>query len=155
MPNSICLGATLTDICKNKQHICCVIDPELTTEYSYGENKFINLNQYFKFVKNTDRNKRIYCLLKKSIDEASINTCHGVAAFFSQILGETNELEQFEEPKTSVRAKQKFLMRIENNEHEIKYRGRGVLMIRGEGEYLNATLDSCQLLYLFFKILFI
>ena len=64
MPSSVCLGATLTDICKNKQHICCVIDPELTTEYSYGENKFINLNQYFKFVKNTDRNKRFYCLLK-------------------------------------------------------------------------------------------
>jgi predicted chitinase len=155
MPSSVCLGATLTDICKNKQHICCVINPELTTENSTGENEFLNLNKYLKFVKNTDRNKMLYYLLKKSIDEASINTCHGVAAFFSQILGETNELELFEEPITSIRDKKKFSMPMERNEHEIKYRGRGVLMIRGEGEYLNATLDSCQLLYFFFKILFI
>ncbi len=139
MPSGVCLGATLTDICQDKSHVCCIPDPALSSEA--GENQFITLKRYLKFVGNTTRTNRLYYLFKRSIADAGITTCHGSAAYFAQIIGETNFLNSFEETKSSSMSKFDFATSIGNNEtgSGIKYRGRGALLMRGRGVYINAT----------------
>ena len=94
-----------------------------------------------KFVGNTTRTNRLYCLFKRSIAEAGITTCHGAAVYFAQIIGETNYLNFFEEPKSPSMSQFDFSTSIGNNEtgSGFKYRGRGALLMRGRGVYINAT----------------
>ena len=88
MPISECTGAGLSEICANGNYVCCIPDPQLTTEA--GENTFITLNRYLKFVGNTTRNRRFYYLFKRSIADAGITTCHAASAYFAQLLGVRN-----------------------------------------------------------------
>ena len=139
MPSSVCTGATLTDICRERSHICCIPDSALTSEA--GENQLITLKTYYKFVGNTTRTRALYYLLKRSITDAGINTCHGAAAYFAQIIGETDNLNRFEEPISTSMSKFDFATSIGNNETGSgqKYRGRGALLMRGKGVYTNGT----------------
>ena len=68
MPSSVCLGAPLTDICGNNNYVCCIPDPALSS--GAGENSFVTLNRYLKFLGDTVRNRRLYYLFKKSVDDA-------------------------------------------------------------------------------------
>jgi hypothetical protein len=151
MPNSICLGAALTEICQDKSHVCCIPDPALTSEP--GENSFITLKRYLKFVGNTTRTNRLYYLFKRLIAEAGITTRHRAAVYFAQIIGETNYLNFFEEPKSPSLLQFDFSASIGNNEtgSGFKYRGKGALLMRGRGVYINATSSIPGLTYFLSK----
>ena len=137
LPSSECLGATLTGICPHTSHVCCIPDPQLTTEA--GENSFITLNRYLKFVGDTTRNRRFYYLFKRSIADAGITTCHAASAYFAQLLGESKKLNIFEEERRNAPSDTQASIGNSELGDGQKYRGRGVLYLRGKGFYLNAT----------------
>ena len=136
LPSSECLGATLTGICPHTSHVCCIPDPQLTTEA--GENSFITLNRYLKFVGDTTRNRRFYYLFKRSIADAGITTCHAASAYFAQLLGETGRLQIFEE-RNGINQDINPSIGNDSPGDGVKYRGRGALLLRGKQVYLNAT----------------
>jgi len=135
--SSDCTGAALTEICENKNFVCCIPDLELKPETI--QDKFITLDKYLKFVGNSTRTRSLYYLLKKAIADAGITKCHAAASFFAQVLGESKSLTFFEELKSNGISGS-----IGNNEtgDDEKYRGRGALLLRGKRYYSDFSREG-------------
>jgi hypothetical protein len=146
MPVANCLGATLTEICKDSNQVCCINDPDSTLVYN--PNTLIPQDKYLKLIGDTPRNRHLYPLFLRSLDEAGITKCHQVAAYLSQLKGETSDFKFFEE-NSKLSSSFDFDSSIGNNaiNDGTMYRGRGAILLRGKGNYKNASLsiDSSNL----------
>ena len=140
MPVANCLGATLTEICRDASLVCCINDPKSTI--FVAPSTIIPLNEFIQILGDTPRNRHLYPLFVRSLNEAGIQKCHQAAVFLAQIRGESNDLKFFEE-SSRLSSSLDFDANIGNNavNDGIIYRGRGPLLLRGKGNYLNATLE--------------
>ena len=146
MPVGNCLGGTLTEICRDSSLVCCIPDPD--SSISIQLSTLVPFNDYLQIIGDTPRNRHLYSFFAKSLNDAGIQKCHQAAVFFAQIRGESNDLKFFEE---SSRFSASFDLdsSIGNNavNDGIVYRGRGPLLLRGKGNYLNATIEASSKLF--------
>jgi hypothetical protein len=146
MPHYNCLGGTLTEICRDSSLVCCIPDPD--SFVSFQSSTLVPFNDYLQLLGDTPRNRHLYPLFVKSLNDAGIKKCHQAAVYLAQIRGESNELKFFEE---SSRFSSSFDLdaTIGNNGSNdgTIYRGRGPLLLRGKGNYLNGTIEASSKLF--------
>ena len=131
-----CRGAALIGTC-SKSLICCINDTSST-----GSSDLITRDIFLKVAGNTTRNEWLYGHFVDSLKPILINNNKGeninrVAAYLSQLLGETDFFRSIESP-----IKEKDIdTNIGNNKSGdgSLYRGRGAILLRGRLNYRLAT----------------
>jgi hypothetical protein len=104
-----CIGAAVAGNCSQSQ-TCCVASNE--SPYIPNENIFLTKNIFLKIAGNTSRNEALYVHLLESMEIAEVQTRFQIAAFVSQLLGETNYFKNIE----SLQSESDFNTAIGNNQ---------------------------------------
>jgi predicted chitinase len=114
---------------------CCVKDKELPAA-ARSAHRLLTKEIFLKIVGDTTRNDAIYHYVVESLSRASIETEYQIAAYLSQLLGETKFFEAIE---SSVLEKDDNQL-IGNNQtgDGRRFRGRGGIMLRGRMNYALA-----------------
>ena len=128
-----CTGAVIGSDCSNGL-VCCVKDeaPESRTG-----NSLLTKDIFLKIVGDTPRNNELYYYLTESFDFADIKNEFQIAAYVSQLMGETQNFKKIE----STQIEKDFNSAIGNNNtgDGTKFRGRGGILLRGKNNYLFAN----------------
>ncbi len=111
---------------------CCVPDNKLNSK-TRSSHHLLTKEIFLKVVGDTTRNEAIYYFVVESLDIAKIETEYQIAAYLSQLIGETKFFEFIE---SSVLEKDDNYL-IGNNQtgDGTKFRGRGGIMLRGRDNY--------------------
>ena len=92
MEIDVCTGAALAGNCSQSQ-TCCVAD---VASPDVVENFYLTKEIFLKIVGNTTRNSALYAYLVESMNIAEVQTPFQVAAFVSQLIGETDFFKKIE-----------------------------------------------------------
>ncbi|CAF0917121.1 unnamed protein product [Brachionus calyciflorus] len=92
MEVSACTGAALISNCPGVNRVCCIAD----NKPSSFEYTLLKKSIFLKTFGNTTRNNVIYHYLVESIQASQKNTEYKLAAYISQLAGETKTFEQLE-----------------------------------------------------------
>ena len=131
-----CTGAIIATNDCSRGFSCCVEDKKLAK--SFSEHKILTRDKFLKLVGNTTRNLAMYNYVVESIGLAGIETEYQVAAYLSNLMGETKLFTAIE---STVRLKD-IDPAIGNNQtgDGTKYRGRGGIQLKGrEGRSLESV----------------
>ena len=119
----LCKGAVLIGNCPTNS-FCCVSENKKTPK---DENSILTESIFLNIVGNTARNKYLYNYVAESMKIANIEDEYQIAAYLSQIIGETNYFKSLE----STQIEKDYDNRTGNNQvgDGIKYKGRGIFTI--------------------------
>jgi hypothetical protein len=141
---SDCTGGTFPSTkCARSNQICCVDDPyyDRQLENYIGKSPY-DLSKFLRLTGDTPRNRALFGLFNKAMDDANINDkdgneCHKAATFFAQLFDETDEFTRTE----STEETKDYDNEIGNdsNGDGAKYRGRGAILLRGKTNYRKAN----------------
>lgn len=125
---SDCQGAAFIGDCIYKK-LCCIPEKKLITH----SNSIITKDLFLKMVGSTPRNEWLYDYFSESMELAEINTNYKAAAYFSQLIDETNKFENLE----SIYPEYDKDSSIGNDNYDDGsiYRGRGAIYLRGKSNY--------------------
>jgi len=114
---------------------CCVKDIDLPVA-SRVAHQILTKKIFLEIVGDTTRNEAIYHYVVESLGRAEIVTEYQIAAYLSQLIGETNFFRQIE---SSILEKD-FNEVIGNNQtgDGKRFRGRGGILLRGRDNYARA-----------------
>ncbi len=87
-----CEGAVIGGNCVSGLK-CCVPEPSPITEAS---NSILTKNKFLKIIGNTTRNNFLYSYLVNAMEKANVRTEFQIAAFLSQLMGETDNFKSIE-----------------------------------------------------------
>ncbi len=87
-----CTGAPIGGNCANGLK-CCVPDPSPPLEIS---NEILTKTKFLKIIGNTPRNNVLYHYLVESMQKANVRTEFEIAAYLSQLMGETDNFRSME-----------------------------------------------------------
>lgn len=130
-----CTGAAVVGNCTNM--ICCVPD---TGKLPNEQNMILTEEVFFNIVSNTTRNRVIYKYVVQSLTLAGVSTKYQIAAYLSQIVGETQEFEVIESPNRD-KDQDSNIGNNKTNDGTV-YRGRGGILVRGKTNYNLANLKK-------------
>lgn len=152
-----CRGAALVasaNQCANRNHICCVSDTNPKPSVPSG----IKLTKpmFMKLVGNSARNEYLYDYVAASMSSAGLltgsNSNYKIAAYLSQIVGETNYLRNLESTVTDDRDSDAFLGNNQPGDGT-RFMGRGGILLRGRENYIEANRSrTLSIIYMRFKI---
>ncbi len=127
-----CTGAAITSDC-GQGLICCVSD----VKPDYNENSLISQETFLKIVGNTQRNAELYYHFAASLESAEIKNEFQLAAYLSQLIGETDYFRSIE----STQVEKDIDPTIGNNKtgDGLTFRGRGGILLRGKNNYFLAN----------------
>lgn len=133
-----CTGAALVGNCSNG-FICCIPDK---APISIAENSFITRSRFFKFVNQTKRTQALYNYFVHSLNLARANQVYKAAAYFSQLIDESNYFKNLE----SGVIDNDLDANLGNNETQdgTRYQGRGAILLRGKKNYYLAKSSKYQ-----------
>lgn len=92
MEIDVCTGAAINGNCPQSQ-TCCVADVASPDD---SENLYLTKEIFLKIAGNTTRNSALYSHLVESMNIAGIRTPFHVAAYVSQLIGETDFFKRIE-----------------------------------------------------------
>ncbi len=123
-----CTGAAISSDC-SQGLICCVPDIKPV----YAESSLISLQTFLKIVGDTERNTELYYHFADSLVSAEITNNFQLAAYLSQLIGETNYFKSIE----STQTEKDIDPAIGNNKtgDGLIFRGRGGILLRGKNNY--------------------
>lgn len=130
-----CTGAAIIGNCTNL--ICCVPD---TGKQPIIQQTPLTEGIFFKIVSNTTRNRVIYKYVVESLTLANIRTNYEIAAYLSQIIGETKDFIYIE--STIIDRDEDPNLGNSNKSDGTNYRGRGGILVRGKKNYNLANLKQ-------------
>lgn len=128
-----CTGAALQGDCPNPNHACCIADLTRTVPDSVLFKK----NTFLKLAGNTTRNNAIYRYFVESMSTALINSEYRLAAYFSQLAGETNNFAHLESLDKELDVNPNIGNTLPGD--GLLYRGRGAIHLRGKTNYELAS----------------
>ena len=131
-----CTGAALEGNCGSNL-ICCIPDKAPII----SNNRYITKDLYFKILGKTPRTEALYGFFIKSLENAGAHTqIYKAAAYFSQLIGESNYFRDFESRKIDS----DFNVELGNNNtgDGSFYQGRGAILLRGKTNYILANYKS-------------
>lgn len=108
MEIDVCTGAAINGNCPQSQ-TCCVAD---VASPDVVENFYLTREIFLKIAGNTTRNSALYAHLVESMNIAEIQTPFQVAAYVSQLIGETDFFRRIE----SLQSENDFSPTLGNNE---------------------------------------
>ncbi|CAF0734370.1 unnamed protein product [Brachionus calyciflorus] len=130
-------GAFISRNCSNNQ-ICCVTDPEMSQDI-FREPTYFNfsINSFLKFVGDTARNRAMYSLFSKALDDSKVDNCHLAAVYFTQAASETKLFTKFE----SDRSEKDIDTDLGNDQvgDGLKFKRRGPFPLTGKSNYILAN----------------
>lgn len=127
-----CAGAVLRGNCSGSS-ICCIRDNAKTDT----QNSIITKNIFLKLVNNTVRNNALYSYFAESMNLAQINTEYKAAAYFSQLVGESDFFRNLESGLIDSDSDNDLGNNVTGD--GTKYQGRGAILLRGKTNYLLAN----------------
>lgn len=138
-----CRGAALAPSsgnCANQNHICCVEDNN--PKPSFPSNIKLTKSMFMKLVGNSARNEYLYDYVAASMNSAGLlsgsNSNYKIAAYLSQIVGETNSLRNLESSVIDDGDMDPYLGNTQSGDG-IRFMGRGGILLRGRENYLEAN----------------
>lgn len=135
-----CRGAALVGNCSNSVEICCIPNPGQVP--NVPANIKLTRSMFFRLVPNTPRNDFLYYFITASMETAGLlrgaYSDHKIAAYLSQIVGESNYFKNLESDGYND---PDFDPLLGNNQagDGIKFLGRGGILLRGRTNYLLAN----------------
>ena len=127
-----CTGGVIASSDCSRDLSCCVDDKKLP----YAANRLLTKEIFLKIAGNTTRNDAMYYYVVESMERASIENEYQIAAYLSQLIGETKFFKSIE----SITKEQDEDPMIGNNQtgDGLKFRGRGGILLRGKNNYALA-----------------
>ena len=130
-----CAGAALKGNCPNSisNVVCCIREAAL----NIAENSLINKKMFLKLAGNTTRNSFLYNYFVESMNRASINNQYRAAAYFANLIGESNYFKDLESKITDP----DIISELGNDAtgDGSNFRGRGAILVRGKQNYMLAN----------------
>lgn len=128
-----CTGAAVESNDCTSGQICCVPD----VKPAYKSNTLLSQESFLRIAGNTSRNAEMYYYFIESLNGAEIKTKFQIAAYLSQLIGETDYFKKID----SARPEKDVDQTIGNNGtgDGVFYRGRGCVLLRGKNNYFLAN----------------
>lgn len=139
-----CTGAALEGNC-GLNLICCIPDKSPII----NSNNLITKDLYFRLLGKTRRTEALYGFFVKSLQSANVHDqIYKAAAYFSQLIGESNYFRDFE----SRVVDSDFNVDLGNNKtgDGSFYQGRGAILLRGKTNYMLAN-SNCKKFFKFYS----